>query len=339
MTSQINVGQIQGITPTNEITVPSDTKLVVEGILRSNTIQTGNGLTVASSSAGGINFNNNLSTSNNISASQLTATSKFQFASWTTSGRPGSPSTGTTGYNSTNGTVEFYNGTSWVTAGAGSTTNSTVNIFNDGSCIALWQLNGNGNDLSGSYNGSPSNVSWTDSTGGQFGQAGIFNGSNSTMSVPNVKNSYPLSVSLWATHNRGWTPSGNQMDQLFNMSINGQRLSLGIVQYPGWRTGPTIMYGGTNHWSCSNLYMQNDSVGFYHIVYIIHGSNNSNHRIYINGVNQEIVNNGGGHGGSAGWNIGSNSTSGEWWPGKIDQIRFFNRVITESEVLTLFAEK
>jgi len=336
MTSQISIGQLQGLSPTNEIEITSDTKLIVEGTLRSNTIQNASGLTIATSVTGGINFSNNLSTTNTITANELAASSKFQLSTWTTAGRPISPITGTVGFNITNNVVEFYNGTSWVTAGAGEQTSNTLNILNDGSCLALWQFNGNSNDLSGSYNGTPSNVTYTE---GILGQSGVFNGSNSTVSVPNVKNSYPFSVSLWATHNRGWIPSGNQMDQLFNMSIGGQRVSLGIVQYPGWRTGPTIMYGGTNHWSCSNLYMQNDNVGFYHLVYVIRGNNDSNHRIYINGVRQEMINNGGGHGGSAGWNIGSNSSSGEWWPGKIDQVRFFNREITESEVLTLFAEK
>lgn len=339
MTAQLAIGQLQGISPTNEITIPSDTKLIIEGTLRANTIQTSSGTVVATSTVSGVNFTNNLTTSNTAQSTELAATTKFQFPSWTTSTRPGSPSVGTSGVNTSSNTLEFYNGSGWVTAGSGTSTVDTRDIFGDGSGIALWQFNGNANEYSGAYNGSASNVSWTDSTGGKFTQAGIFNGSNSTVSIPNVKNSYPFTVSLWATHDRGWTPSGNQMDQLFNMSIAGQRLSLGIVQYPGWRTGPTIMYGGTNHWSCSNLYMANDNVGFYHIVYIVYGSNDSNHRIYINGVRQEMINNGGGHGGSPGWNIGSNSTSGEWWPGKIDQVRFINRVVTESEVLRLFAEQ
>lgn len=340
MTAQLNVGQLQGISPTNEITIPADTKLFVDGTLRANSIQNSSGITVLTSTSGGnITLTNNLTTTNTISSSNINPTTKFNLPNWTTSSRPSSPSTGSIGYNTTNSYVESWNGSTWVPVGSsGASTKDTLNVLSDGSCLALWRFNGDATDLSNNYNGTASNVTYTDSTGGKYGQSAVFNGSNSTVSIPSVKNSYPFSVSLWATHNRGWTPSGNQMDQLFNLNIAGQRVSLGIVQYPGWRTGPTIMYGGTNHWSCSNLYMQNDSVDFYHLVYVVPGNNDSNHRIYINGVRQEMINNGGGHGGSAGWNIGSNSTSGEWWPGKIDQVRFFNRVITESEVLTLFAE-
>jgi len=340
MTAQLAVGQLQGISPTNEITIPTTTKLIVNGSFRPSSIQNSTGVTVlTSTSTGNLTFANNITSSGTVSGSSLSATSQFKLPSWNTSGRPSSAISGVIGFNTTTNQVEIYNGTSWIAAGAAAgSTKNTLNVLGDGSCLALWQFNNNSNDASNNYNGSASNVTYTDSTGGKFDQAAIFNGSNSTVSIPSVKNSYPFSVSLWATHNRGWTPSGNQMDQLFNLNIAGQRVSLGIVQNPGWRTGPTIMYGGTNHWSCSNLYMVNDSVDFYHLVYVVQGNNDSNHRIYINGVRQEMINNGGGHGGSAGWNIGSNSSSGEWWPGKIDQVRFFNRVITESEVLTLFAE-
>lgn len=37
--------------------------------------------------------------------------------SWTTAGRPASPSTGEFGFNSTTSKLEVYNGTSWVNMG------------------------------------------------------------------------------------------------------------------------------------------------------------------------------------------------------------------------------
>ena len=47
---------------------------------------------------------------------------------------------------------------------------------------------------------------------------------------------------------------------------------------------------------------------------------------------------GGGHGGSGGWNMGSNSASGEYWDGKIENVRFFNKQLTAAEAWTCAQE-
>jgi hypothetical protein len=49
-----------------------------------------------------------------------------------------------------------------------------------------------------------------------------------------------------------------------------------------------------------------------------------------------MTNNGGGHGGSAGNNIGSNSSSGEFWPGKISTVLGYNTTLTDAQVLQNF---
>ena len=54
------------------------------------------------------------------------------FPSWTTAGRPATPTVSQTGYNSTLGILEFYNGTSWQPA------TSAVGTGGD----AVFQLNG-----------------------------------------------------------------------------------------------------------------------------------------------------------------------------------------------------
>ena len=50
-----------------------------------------------------------------------------------------------------------------------------------GGGVALYQLNGNANDVSGNYNGTPTNVTYGT---GKFGQAAVFNGSSSWISIP-----------------------------------------------------------------------------------------------------------------------------------------------------------
>lgn len=77
-------------------------------------------------------------------------------------------------------------------------------FFGDGSALAQWKFDGNANDESGNYNGTASNVTYTN---GQFTQAAVFNGSNSSVGIPTVTSSYPFTVSLWATHNSSSMPN------------------------------------------------------------------------------------------------------------------------------------
>ena len=183
-------------------------------------------------------------------------------------------------------------------------------------------------DMSGSgYNGTLSNTTFSGAGAGSFS----FNGSSSTVSMPTVFSGYPFTVSMWVTHDSSWDPGPADMDQLFNMSIAGQRVSLGIVKNSGWVTGPTLMYGGTSHWSCPNP-TNTSSSAWHNITWVVFGSNNSSHKIYIDGVSQTMTDNGGAHGGTAGWRIGSNSSSGEYWPGEISTVLAYNTTLTEAQV-------
>lgn len=56
----------------------------------------------------------------------------------------------------------------------------TVDIFGDGSGKALYNLNGNANDNSGNYNGTPTNMTYV---AGKYNQCGAFNGSMITSAV------------------------------------------------------------------------------------------------------------------------------------------------------------
>ena len=73
--------------------------------------------------------------------------------------------------------------------------------------------------------------------------------------------------------------------------------------------------------------------GWTHIAYVIYGSNNSNHKIYINGVSQTLTNNGGAHGGTAGWTLGANSASGEYWFGKIANAQLYNIALSADQIM------
>jgi hypothetical protein len=151
-----------------------------------------------------------------------------------------------------------------------------------------------------------------------------------TGSVNAIVTGYPFTVNVIAQHANSWVPSASGMQELVNFNISGQRISIGIVNNSGWTNGPTIMYGGSNHWSCSTSGWGTTS--FIMVTYVIYGNNDDTHRIYVNGIEQAMVNNGGNHGGTAGWSIGSNSTSAEYWPNQIGVVQVYNRALDKQEV-------
>ena len=74
-----------------------------------------------------------------------------------------------------------------------------------------------------------------------------------------------------------------------------------------------------------------------HIVYSVVGSNNSSHAVYQDGSALSATNQGGGHGGSAGWAIGGNAQNSERFAmGRIGSIRFFNKALSSSEASSLY---
>lgn len=66
----------------------------------------------------------------------LNGTTGEVFPTWTTAGRPASPVAGQTGYNSTLGVIETYNGTGWAT-GLGAVTASTTNTITNKIAVSI----------------------------------------------------------------------------------------------------------------------------------------------------------------------------------------------------------
>jgi hypothetical protein len=212
---------------------------------------------------------------------------------------------------------------------------STVDVFGDGSGIALWRFENNANDTSNNYNGTASNVTYSSTDYKLDSYSAVFNGSSSNISIPSVKSTYPVAISAWVKSNTGFQPTSG-VEEIINMSVATYRLTIGWVTNSPWPQGPTVMYGNSNHWSGPNPSgMSGNTTTWYHVVYSI-PSYNGTPSVWINGTSVTMTNNGGGHGGTAGWAIGSNGNGGEWWNGKIDQLRFFNRELTQANVNTLY---
>jgi hypothetical protein len=111
----LNFGQLQGISPTNEIELSSDTKLKILGNFRITTLQNSSGLQVMSlDSAGTATLSGNLTVGNNtITCSKMTSTGRMIVPVWTTATRPAS-AVARVGFNTTLSKLEIYNGAQWV---------------------------------------------------------------------------------------------------------------------------------------------------------------------------------------------------------------------------------
>jgi hypothetical protein len=163
MTSKsLSVGQIQGLFPSNEITVDQKVKLIVKGSLRVSTIQNSSGLTTLTSSGSNVNFVSNLTTSATLSASQLSPT-RLILPIWTTATRPGNPQIGTIGYNSTTSKGEVYNGTGWINIESTLTTTAVPLTI---SGITAWYDGNSWNSASNRWDDLSGNGRNTDNTAG-----------------------------------------------------------------------------------------------------------------------------------------------------------------------------
>jgi len=202
-----------------------------------------------------------------------------------------------------------------------STTKSTTDIFNDGSGVALYELDGNSLDT-GSY---PYGTGAIDS-----GQSADFNGSSHIYPNTSWVSSYPFSISAWV--NTDWS-SGN--GQIINTSIGGTRVSAlyKITSVSGWGN-LGVFFGGSNHWTydLGDTYTNQ----WVHLCVSITSANNFS--LYVNGISVTPTNNGGSHGGTAANAIGSDGAGGEYFNGKIDQVRIYSSTLSASDAQALVSE-
>lgn len=213
---------------------------------------------------------------------------------------------------------------------------SKVDIFNDGSCKALYKLDGNALDESGNYNGTPTNVTYGS---GRFGSALTGDGTARYISVSSVfglVNGGEATYSLWikqSTANLSWAVSN------YNSGIvNGIQFAIGAEQ--------KIFFG--NYVANANYYIKTSSIvvplnTWAHVVGVVHANGTTD--IYVNGVldtSAEVAYAGvyaPSQIGTRSYYIGRiYSAGGANLYASIDQIRIFNRAISYAEVIALYNE-
>ena len=205
-----------------------------------------------------------------------------------------------------------------------------LDIFGDGSCKALYRLDGNANDESGNYHGTETAITYG---GGVYERSALFNGSTSYIDTNFVVPATAFSVSFYVKLN------ANSNGYLIG-NVLPNAYSVGWMFYHSSTTG--ISLGTDNNgaipWQMIREVGSPLQYGAWkHIVLSIDGST---HTLYIDGVDTSFPVT---VGSNTSLTTGSLSSKigglGTWWlNGAIDQLRIFNRALTAQEVAILYAE-
>lgn len=210
-------------------------------------------------------------------------------------------------------------------------TNNIHDIFGDGSCVATYQLNGNANDLGGTYNGTVSSVIYEE---GKFGQAA--KGTNGyidlgTTSLMPYNSSY--TVSAWVKKQAGTrmyiaskeNAANKYSDSFFIESDNKIN-----VNFPSG-----VVTTGISSSSINPITIFNDWI---HIVLSVNRATSS-FKVFMNGNEVPMSSN---VALSPSYNSNLNvrliGRYDQYYSGSIDQVRFFNRTLTQAEINTLYSE-
>jgi len=335
----LSVGQLQGLTVANGITIDANTKLIVDGTLRVSTIQNSSGLTtLTSNSSGEVTFPSNLTTTASLTGNTVSPSS-LTIPNWTTATRPSSAVIGTMGFNTTTGKVDAYTSTGWTSVGASI---STGTLPTNGLFLQLDATS------TSSYPGS--GTIWYDTSGNSrhFNiVASAYNAAGKYMDFKGsygcAKNASDLSISgdvTYVTVTRMLNSSGNWRT-LTRSYVNDHHV-MGLAG--GWDIG---IYDNDVSAFISSGYSQQSLPGYSSnafMVMIWRWTNNDNpsYSLSVNGVTVgNIVNSNArysrGFGSIGAYHEGNQtpSSASQFW-GDIKYFAVYNRRLLDSELLTCY---
>ena len=221
-------------------------------------------------------------------------------------------------------------------ADAPSGTSDTLDVFGDGNCLALYSLDYDASDASGNHNGTVSG-GVTFGVDGQINWGASFDGGSSTqIEIPDNDVFSPsvndFSVSMWVKPTSGHVMSkqGEWHIRTYGGGADG------FVEFWLFRSG-----GGSTHSRVIVAYNTGITDGDWHHL-VVTADYLSSYKIYLDGV--KIGENTSGFSGTSvntsnPVRIGSNGTATtERYLGDLDQVRFFKKSLSQSEVDTLYAE-
>ena len=223
---------------------------------------------------------------------------------------------------------------------SGECTTETVTAFGANAAnstnYAVYKLDGNSDDVTNNYDAT-NNVSFNSS--GKYGQSATFNNTNTVIELPStiddpMRSAGAFTVSLWYKHATQTNAYGGKILSLLNNIYNL------ITVHASNNTLTAVVSNSSN--SSSSVTSSALSTGtWYHIVWTGNATNGVS--LYIDSV---LI-------GNAAWDgtfftytdanykynrLGYQNLSIASLVGELDQLRFFNRAVTSTEVAELYAE-
>ncbi len=226
-----------------------------------------------------------------------------------------------------------------VTTGIIDTT-QTLDIFGDNSCIAAYTFDKqNVDDLSGNYNGTWGGTEQYDI--GKFGQAAKFDGSN-YIKIPSPSKNLPISISLWfKTNQKAHGSAGWHNPTLIGFSTSGGGSNDFGIEIKDGYIGTFLGFGVEDYYY-SDVYVADDE--WHNVVLTVQPKLATlyldGNKIFERNVNSNIIAN------VEYWYIGVMYDYGShrimndsYYKGSIDQVRPFNKALSEEEVSKLCNEQ
>lgn len=204
--------------------------------------------------------------------------------------------------------------------------------------VAVYSFDGHTNDIHRDNHGTPTNITYTE---GKIGQAGVFDGTSSFISIPYRPSlsSYDQSISIWAKYDNTPQYSKGLIYKAPDTGFN-REFSIAIEQGTGYII--YSVYNGTNDSSGTVKSFENFCDGIWHHIVAVKSYNTLGDIYYLyidnnlkgtttvtyNGVqntNEIVIG-----------KVSSDSDSTRYFDGKIDQVLIYNKALTQAEVSAIY---
>lgn len=205
--------------------------------------------------------------------------------------------------------------------------------------VAYYPFNGNANDESGNgNNGTVHGVTLTTSRFGSLNNAYSFDGSSNYITLPpTISMSYELSVSFWIKTSQSDPGGGLGARFLISRDLPGLQRDWTIGLGNGGRIQFTTGTQSNDYTLLSSIDINDNT--WKHIV-IVRDIATTSKKIYVNGQisntttfdNQPFTNN------TSYIYVGTSYSMNGFYNGVLDDIRIFNRALTDTEIQTLYHE-
>ena len=215
-------------------------------------------------------------------------------------------------------------------------TTDTLQVLGDSSCVAAYRFENNEDDLSGNYDGTGTEIQYA---AGRYGQAASFNGSTSAITTGLNTGSNNMTFSAWVNVNAA--SSGIYGLIISGLSYYYTYLAVG-QNNKVWLSNDQQISGDADNGYATEGTTVLSLNRWYHIVGSLSSTNGA--KIYVNGVLEKTqsarTSNAPSRSDTSGIGsyIAANGTLSGQFNGKIDQVRFFNKELSASEVTTLYQE-